>query len=185
MNMNRKKLIGYTIMILIPTIFLLVILALLSFPLMLIALMLLIIAVGILYRSKPDLFALLFKKKDDAPVLIQRQKEPIQYPRHNKAYLMLIGINASHQHCITMDKVSFIIGRDATCNYVLDDPMVSRRHLTLEFHEDDGLCYVQDTSSNGTYLNSTKLRNNQSMPLKQGDVLQIANTAFSVEYVHF
>ena len=40
-------------------------------------------------------------------------------------------------------------------------------------------------TSNGTFLNSTKLRYGEPRPLKQGDVLQLANTAFSVEYVHY
>ena len=99
--------------------------------------------------------------------------------------MMLIGLNASNQHRITVDSSSFVIGRSKSCNFVLDDQMVSRQHLTIEYSEDDKTCYVIDRSANGTFLNSERLRKNERYPLKQGDNLQIANTVFSVEYAHY
>ncbi|RLE19242.1 MAG: hypothetical protein DRJ14_01290 [Acidobacteria bacterium] len=48
------------------------------------------------------------------------------------------------------------IGRGTDCNLVVNDPMVSSRHLTI--FQEDGNLYVQDENSvNGTFLNGEPL----------------------------
>jgi hypothetical protein len=51
---------------------------------------------------------------------------------------------------------SFRIGRDASCDVHLDDPLASRRHAAVEYA--DGLWWVVDLGSrNGTLLNGSRV----------------------------
>lgn len=183
--MNRKRLIVYSIMVMIPIIFLLILLAFISFPLMLLGILGFIVLLGLFNRRKPEILATLFNKNGEPAVLISRPHEPIHYPRAKKAYLELISGNASREQNITMDNAIFTIGRDPSCNAVLTDPLIGRRHLTIEYNENDSICYIRDHSTNGTYLNNTRLKVNQPYPLKTGDVLLIVNSMFTVEYAHY
>jgi adenylate cyclase len=45
-----------------------------------------------------------------------------------------------------------VIGRDPTCDFVIDHPRVSRFHATVEFH--DGQFFLRDHSTNGSLLQS-------------------------------
>lgn len=70
---------------------------------------------------------------------------------------------------------STIVGRDANCDLVLDDPIVSRRHARL-------ICLgtritVEDLhSTNGTFVNGSRIE--QPTPIARGDVLAIGRTTF-------
>lgn len=46
-----------------------------------------------------------------------------------------------------------LVGRDAANDLVLDDPLVSARHLTIRADDPAGAYRVIDSSSNGTFLN--------------------------------
>jgi serine/threonine protein phosphatase PrpC len=63
-----------------------------------------------------------------------------------------------------------VVGRSPDCHVVLDDDTVSRRHLTLEYRDD--VWYLRDEDTrNGTFLNGTRLRHGDVMPLESGDRL--------------
>ena len=47
---------------------------------------------------------------------------------------------------------SLVIGRDDSCDVVLDDTAVSRRHLRLDLSEDGGCQVIDLGSKNGTFL---------------------------------
>lgn len=183
--MDRKKALCIAIACMIPVVFVLIVLAIYSVLLMLIVLLGLIVGLGMLKRKRPDLFELLAKPQPTLPPLMDRPVEPQKHQGLQKAYMNLIGVNASNQRRITIDNSFFTIGRSADCNYQLDDAMVSRHHLTIEYDEETKQCFVTDNSSNGTFLNSVRLKHGERTALKQGDNLQIASTAFSVEYAHY
>lgn len=184
--MNRKRYLCYLALIAMPIVFLLVLLMIFGqVPLMLITVLLLIIAVGVLNRRRPELFAPLRKEKAAPAQEGNRPTEPESHSDANHTYLMLTGINAHNSSCITVDQPYFVIGRARDCQHILSDGMVSSHHLTIEYNPGDKLCYVTDTSTNGTFLNSIRLNRNSRCALKQGDILQIAGNAYSVEYVHF
>merc|ERR1712151_641535 len=49
------------------------------------------------------------------------------------------------------------IGKDKKCDVIVEDTAVSRQHCELSFHADKGAVYVQDHSTNGTFLNGKLL----------------------------
>ncbi|MBM3771138.1 MAG: FHA domain-containing protein [Acidimicrobiia bacterium] len=64
------------------------------------------------------------------------------------------------------------IGRDPKSSaWVLSDPKVSGRHAVISWR--DSVFYVEDTSRNGTFLNSSRLTRGQPHPLSPGDTLRI------------
>jgi type VI secretion system protein len=88
------------------------------------------------------------------------------------------------------DKSTFVfgvsggsIGRSAENDWVLPDDMryVSGRHARIVFH--NGRYLLQDTSSNGTYINDTErpLGNQNPYELKSGDVLRIGEYHVQVQ----
>jgi hypothetical protein len=67
------------------------------------------------------------------------------------------------------------IGRNETCDLIVDDPLVSRRHCQIVW---DGVyCTVEDLgSTNGTFVNGKQLGSAYS--LRPGDNVQVADVIF-------
>lgn len=187
--MNRKQAISLLIAIIVPLAFLLVLLAIFSFPMMLFCVLLLVIAVAVIKTKFPDHYNMMVtalqKHKDDVPQHKQHSQTANKHINLQKAHMTLIEVNASNRKSIVINSNSFTIGRNPSCDLVLDNRSVSNCHLTITYNETDKLCYVMDQSTNGTFLNSEKLRKNQRHVLKQGDTLQIANIAYTVEYANY
>ena len=69
-----------------------------------------------------------------------------------------------------------ILGRDPTCDLVLNDPKCSRRHAVLE--EDPGGPIVRDTgSANGVFVNGKKVAR---ATLREGDQVQVGDLVLKV-----
>lgn len=49
------------------------------------------------------------------------------------------------------------IGKEKTNDAVINDALISRQHCLLELDEDRGAVYILDCSTNGTFLNGTRL----------------------------
>lgn len=61
----------------------------------------------------------------------------------------------------------YIIGRDPSCQVVLADPYVSKKHVRLFYR--DGKWYVEDLGSrNGTYINGEDIRGRGAVEVKPG-----------------
>jgi len=65
----------------------------------------------------------------------------------------------SHEARLTNATRKLRIGAQASACQVIVEGMtgISRKHCTITFEPDKGACYVQDLSTNGTYLNSKRL----------------------------
>jgi pilus assembly protein CpaF len=72
------------------------------------------------------------------------------------------------------------LGRDASCDVVLNNPMVSRRHLAIA--ERAGALFVRDNSNNGTMIGRTLLRRAEC-PLADAERLQVGPYVVSVRRV--
>jgi anti-anti-sigma factor len=69
------------------------------------------------------------------------------------------------------------MGREADCDLVITDPLVSRRHAEIQVR--DGTPYITDLGSvNGTWVNGKQL--SAERPLQGGDVIEVGDTKLSV-----
>jgi hypothetical protein len=69
------------------------------------------------------------------------------------------------------------LGRGSSCEIQIEDPLASRRHAVIRFHE--GVFLIEDLgSSNGTYLNHRPVSSSQ---LVDGDLILIGNTVLRIK----
>lgn len=75
-----------------------------------------------------------------------------------------------------------IIGRHQDCDWVLDDPerFVSSRHVRVSSRGDT--FYIEDTSTNGTFLNDELIGKGNKKTLSTGDTLRLGRYILSVEH---
>lgn len=107
----------------------------------------------------------------DIPVDNQSGTQPGPAGARESAMLVLQrGAEAGRRWLLSRTQ-DLVIGRDETCNIVLPDRLVSRRHTRI-FWRDDGY-YAEDLNSkNGTHVNGEEATG--PMPLEDGDEVQIA-----------
>ncbi len=66
----------------------------------------------------------------------------------------------------------WIIGRDSTCDLMIESPNISRKHFKIT--KKDNEYYLCDlNSSNGTVLNDKELRSGKAYPIQSGDTIYI------------
>ncbi len=173
----------YLIIILIPVAAILLLLALASLLYLLLGIAILLVSLVILKRQKPELFAR--KKKN---VLLDTSGKPVPPPVQpaKRTYLILAEQGAVEGQRIMVDRPVYTIGREVHNDFKLNDPRIGRRHLRIEYHQDEDACYAVDLGSvNGTYLNSTRMTAEQPYRLVQGDRLTINDRPFEVEYAYY
>ena len=144
-----------------------------------------IVTLGVIRRKKPELFSALKKKTDALPEDEDRLEAPPSHTESHRAYVMLIGLNASSPYRITINESPFVIGNSDDVNYKVRDEYVSKRHISIEYDPNSKERLVTDISRNGSFLNGQALQKGVKRPLRHGDTLQIGRIAFSVEFVHF
>lgn len=71
----------------------------------------------------------------------------------------------------------YTLGRDDSCDYVLSDPEISRKHCRLAVG--DSLSVTDLNSTNGTYVNHKRIYDKSTL-LEDGDVLSIGFLEFRV-----
>jgi pSer/pThr/pTyr-binding forkhead associated (FHA) protein len=83
------------------------------------------------------------------------------------------GLNKGDEYIV--HKPVTLIGRNESCDLIVSDPLVSRRHCQILW---DGVyCTVEDLgSTNGTYVNGQPLT--AVYALRPGDRLQVAHVVF-------
>lgn len=95
--------------------------------------------------------------------------------------LRLIALNTPNRFEIRVDKQEFILGKkkDACDGIIGFNPMISRVHCKiLKKGSDFSIMDLQ--SANGTYVNKMRLQPNQEYPIKNGDIIRLANSDFQV-----
>lgn len=101
-------------------------------------------------------------------------------PNRRRAYLTVIhGGGATLGRSVVVEE-SVTAGRDGSCDLVLLDPGVSRRHLRV-FRKDEGVYHLEDlNSTNGTALGEGPVES--PVPLREGDKIFVGDTVlrFSV-----
>lgn len=67
------------------------------------------------------------------------------------------------------------IGRSETCDIVLSDAMISRRHAMLRIYA-TGKMEIVDLSQNGTFVNNIRIKTNTPFPVTRKDVVFFAES---------
>jgi hypothetical protein len=79
-------------------------------------------------------------------------------------------------HEVELEGTLATIGRDPTCDLVLNDPKCSRRHAVVEAGP-DGLVIRDTGSANGIFVNGKKT---ERSALVEGDVVRLGDASFTV-----
>lgn len=98
--------------------------------------------------------------------------------------LILSGVKTPVKIDILVTKTEFLIGKkeDAVDGVIAFNNAVSRVHCKIEF--ESGKYYITDLgSANGTYINGARMLPNQKKPVRIGDKVQLANSAFLLRSV--
>ncbi len=90
-------------------------------------------------------------------------------------HYFLVGIEKPHEK-LPMNKPTVIVGRDHTCEIVVTDLSVSRRHCLLQAIP-RGLSFRDLESSNGTFVNDLRATDGFIQP---GDRLTLGHLSFTV-----
>ncbi len=73
-----------------------------------------------------------------------------------------------------IEKPHSVLGRQSDCDFVIDDPLLSRRHCLVSLDEEGEYSLEDLNSTNSTFLNGRKLVENSR--LSYGDRIVIGNT---------
>ena len=96
--------------------------------------------------------------------------------------IRLRGVSAPIKGKVWHSETLLRSGRLATLEIVLDDSSVSRKHAEVRLASDGQSWTVVDlNSTNGTYVNGTRVTTDSEPMLKQRDIIQFGKVAFSVE----
>ena len=109
------------------------------------------------------------KKKEEMPFI----------PR-----LLICGINTPECVQLLINREDFTIGYSEECNGVLRfNREISKLHCRIVYKEKE--FYIIDCgSTNGTYLNGSRLEKDAPYPLREGDRLRFSTSTFAVEMLH-
>lgn len=77
---------------------------------------------------------------------------------------------------VEVQGTSIIVGRDPSCDLVLNDVRCSRRHAVIEAGQ-DGLAVRDNGSANGVFVNGTKV---ERSPLAAGDTIRLGEVVINV-----
>ena len=92
----------------------------------------------------------------------------------------LIGLKSQEGNSIELVKLPFTIGKmGGLADAVIDLPAISRLHIRIYPGNDPGEYQIEDlNSTNGTFVNEQKLMPFTRMPLRDGDVIRLAEEEF-------
>ncbi|MGE5173766.1 MAG: FHA domain-containing protein [Betaproteobacteria bacterium] len=111
------------------------------------------------------------KPGDDRTRVRQSSPSTSKIPaRYQASVVILKGYAQGMEYPI--DKAYAVIGRDKEVQVSLKDPLVSRQHAVILFHE--GNFVLKDLeSTNGTQMNGTSIR---QADLRHGDTFRVGDT---------
>ncbi len=125
------------------------------------------------YRNRPqtmqEFLALLQEEplaKMVAPIPVSRIK--------GIPYIQMLKSGGEGDKWILPKNMKMIVGRSSEqCNIILEDASVSRIHCTVTYDEDSNCFYLEDLSSNGTFMGCERLEKNRAYSLAPGDIFSI------------
>lgn len=87
-------------------------------------------------------------------------------------------VRKSSSEEISIDKSDFVIGKDARADYCIrNNTSISRKHVLITNGRNGA--YIQDcNSTNGTFINGTRIEGGRLVLLNNGDVIKMSNEEF-------
>ena len=100
---------------------------------------------------------------------------------NSQTNMRIIAMNAPMRVEIDVNKDEFILGKNpaAVDGVVSFNKMISRVHCKIN-KVGDKFTITDLKSANGTFVNNVRLAVSQSYPLKNGDVVRLANSSFQI-----
>lgn len=105
----------------------------------------------------------------------------VNQQKTNIKKLQIIAINQKEKFVIDITRDEFVIGKkvELVDQAITFNRMISRVHCKI--NRNGNIYTVTDLhSANGTYVNRVKLQPDEPHPLKNGDILRLANSDFQV-----
>jgi pSer/pThr/pTyr-binding forkhead associated (FHA) protein len=106
---------------------------------------------------------------------IRRDPQKFRYSAAlGKRALLVVLSRRGFGTTFVVEQARNVLGRQSDCEFVIDDPLLSRRHCEVSA-EGDGDYFLEDlNSTNSTFLNSRKLA--EKTRLQYGDRIVIGTT---------
>lgn len=102
--------------------------------------------------------------------------------RNSHGVMKISALNAPFKFELLVSKDRFVIGKKTeTCDGVIGyNKMISRNHCLIEYSGSVGYTVTDMNSVNGTFLNGYRLESGQPVPVKNGDLLRLADSDFKI-----
>lgn len=96
--------------------------------------------------------------------------------------IKLVSVKDNYEVYIPV-KLETVLGRegDLAKDYFNKSSFISRRHATIRL-DSDGY-YINDHSNNGTFINGLHLKRGQSVKIKDGDIITLADIEFQLQNI--
>ncbi len=113
------------------------------------------------------------KPADEGEVTEVNFSPPVSPEQLQGELIDVENVMKNESPALPLDSVSVSIGRDSSNNIVIPMDAISSFHATIEFR--NGYYYLEDhRSTNGTYLNDGRIKDNSPVRLKSGDKINLA-----------
>ncbi len=112
----------------------------------------------------------------------ERPGTPPEQSTYSDGSCTIIAINAPVNLAIEVNKDEFVIGKkaDSVDGVISFNKMISRIHCKI-IRKNNGFNVVDLRSANGTYVNRMRIQPDVPYPIKNGDILKLANSEFKVQ----
>lgn len=99
-----------------------------------------------------------------------------------KARVRLVAMDASVRVELDINKDRYVIGKNASAvdGAVTFNKMISRVHCRID-RQGNHVTITDLQSANGTYINRVRIQPNQAHPVKNGDIIRLANSDFQIQ----
>ncbi|MBN1698247.1 MAG: FHA domain-containing protein [Spirochaetales bacterium] len=114
-------------------------------------------------------------QRDEVSTLTGGRKKTIKSSELllNKAVLLVLS-EKEFGNAFVIRKREVVVGRNKSCDFTIDDPLVSNEHCKITSGEDGRFCIEDLHSTNATFINRKKLKKKEH--LLYGDRIVIGDT---------
>lgn len=102
------------------------------------------------------------------------------FDKNNQFILTYFNKETNDKKVYTLTKLDYVVGRDQSCDIVLDDARVSRRQFKI-LHQNGNYYLIDNQGINATQINGTKVTSSEPVLIKSNDDIKILNHRFHFE----